>query len=199
RAPDAARHGVRGRGDRRAGARDRRPRRARGGARDGARAATPRARRTRRGARGRGEDRHVTEAAVTRCGPQRTIGAFPPRPPMNRPSLVLVSFALSSLSAAATAQDRVLPYPLDEPAAWRAAVAAGTRSESGAPGPRYWTDRVAYVIDAELDPATAVVRGRIEASYENRSPTAESTLWMHLRQNLHRAGRMRTRNVEVTD
>jgi hypothetical protein len=103
------------------------------------------------------------------------------------------------LASGIVAQARVLPYPVTEPAAYRAAIEAGTRSASGAPGPRYWTDRVSYRIDAELDPSAARVRGRVEATYENRGPEATRQLFMHLRQNLHRPGQMRTRVVELTE
>ncbi|MGA1608231.1 MAG: M1 family metallopeptidase [Planctomycetota bacterium] len=97
------------------------------------------------------------------------------------------------------AQDRVLPYPVTEPDAYAAAIAAGTRSAQGAPGASYWTDAVSYRIDAELDPAAAVVRGVVEGTYTNRGTEAVTVLWMHLRQNLHKVGQMRTRVVAVTD
>ncbi|MBK8979932.1 MAG: M1 family metallopeptidase [Planctomycetes bacterium] len=108
--------------------------------------------------------------------------------------------ALLALTAAGTlaAQDRVRPYPVTEPAAWRRAVADGTRSASGAPGPRHWSDRVAYRIEAALEPATATVRGTLVATYENGSPEPTRVLWLHLRQNLHREGGVRNRSVAIT-
>ncbi|MFO1054845.1 MAG: M1 family metallopeptidase [Planctomycetota bacterium] len=103
------------------------------------------------------------------------------------------------LASVLCAQHRVLPYPVTEPAAYRAAIAAATRSESGSPGPNAWDDRVHYLIRASLDPATAVVRGHVEARYDNRSRAPLNELWLHLRQNLHRGSQMRTRVVDVMD
>ncbi len=102
------------------------------------------------------------------------------------------------LASVLCAQHRVLPYPVTEPAAYRAAIAAATRSESGSPGPNAWDDRVHYLIRASLDPATAVVRGHVEARYDNRSRAPLNELWLHLRQNLHRGSQMRTRSCCLT-
>ena len=47
------------------------------------------------------------------------------------------AFATASLVLSLSvlqAQDRVLPYPVTEPDAYAAAIAAGTRSADGAPG-----------------------------------------------------------------
>ncbi|MBI5851373.1 MAG: M1 family metallopeptidase [Planctomycetes bacterium] len=116
---------------------------------------------------------------------------------MQRRSLALALTTLA-LAHAPRAQDRVLPYPVTEPASYRAAIQAGTRSESGAPGQQYWTDHIRHVIDATLDPAAATVSGAITVTYENRSPVATNELWFHLHQNLHLADAMRTRVVEPT-
>ncbi|HEX8904901.1 MAG TPA: hypothetical protein VF771_08690, partial [Longimicrobiaceae bacterium] len=42
------------------------------------------------------------------------------------------------------------PVPTTD--AYRGALAAGTRTATGQPGPRYWQQSVAYRIRAELDP-----------------------------------------------
>lgn len=119
---------------------------------------------------------------------------------LRRPLVELSLPRLASLLAlgSAAAQDRVLPYPVTEPAVYRAAIAAGTRSESGAPGPRAWTDGVRQVIEATLDPVAATVTGRLELSYTNRSPEPTDEIWFHLHQNLHLPQAMRTRVVEPT-
>ncbi len=105
--------------------------------------------------------------------------------------------ALATLPAQDKA--RVLPYPIDLPQDFLAAIENGTRTETGAPGPAYWTNRARYVIQAELDPKAARVTARAEMTYFNRSPDSLGELRIHLRQNLHKGSAMRTRVVEVTD
>jgi hypothetical protein len=102
-------------------------------------------------------------------------------------------------AAAVTAQiERPIPYPIPEDRDWDKAVAAGTRTAIGRPGANYWTNHASYRIKAELDPATAKVSGHVEMTYENRSPGRLRELKVHLRQNLHKAGGMRNRPVEIT-
>ncbi len=117
---------------------------------------------------------------------------------LRRPLVELSLPRLASLLVlgSAAAQDRVLPYPVTEPAVYRAAIAAGTRSESGAPGPRAWTDGVRQVIEATLDPVAATVTGRLELSYTNRSPEPTDEIWFHLHQNLHLPQAMRRPGVQ---
>ncbi|RWU06539.1 M1 family peptidase, partial [Pedobacter chitinilyticus] len=44
------------------------------------------------------------------------------------------------------------------------------RSASGAPGPKYWQNRVDYNISASLDEATNRVKATITITYKNNSP-----------------------------
>ena len=96
-------------------------------------------------------------------------------------------------------QSRIQPYPIDLPEGFVQAMEAGTRTATGKPGAAHWTNYARYRIEAELDPKSAMITGRAEMTYVNRSPDDLDRLPIHLRQNLHRAGAMRTRNVEVTD
>lgn len=104
--------------------------------------------------------------------------------------------------AAAGAQaDTVRVPPLREvpvPASFAAAMEAGTRTRTGAPGERYWQQRVRYRIDAELDPATETVRGSERIVYHNRSPASLSSLVLNLYQNVFSEGVPRNRYVNVT-
>jgi len=92
---------------------------------------------------------------------------------------------------------RVLPYPLLEPADYRAALGV-TRDPAGRPTERYWQDRPTYALAARLDPETSILTGTAKLTYRNQSPTALRSVVLHLRQNLHKAGAQRTRDVEVT-
>jgi hypothetical protein len=90
----------------------------------------------------------------------------------------------------------VRPLPL--PAPFRAAVERGTRTMTGAPGPRHWQQRLHYRIDAELDPATATLRGAMRVTYRNQSPDTLRSLVLNLYQNVFAPGVPRNRQVTVT-
>jgi hypothetical protein len=62
------------------------------------------------------------------------------------------------------------------------------RTGSGAPGPRYWQQRVNYSITATLDTATHTVSGRETIRYTNRSPDSLRYVWFQTDQNLYAAG-----------
>lgn len=68
--------------------------------------------------------------------------------------------------------------------AYTAAVRNGTRSQNGAPGSRYWQQRVRYSIQASLDPATRRINGTERIVYHNRSPNPLSQVVFNLYQNL---------------
>ncbi|RZL47220.1 MAG: M1 family peptidase [Pedobacter sp.] len=57
------------------------------------------------------------------------------------------------------------------------------RSASGAPGPKYWQNRVDYNISANLDEATNTVSGTVTITYKNNSPDKLPFLWLQLDQN----------------
>ncbi|RYF19615.1 MAG: M1 family peptidase [Flavobacteriales bacterium] len=57
------------------------------------------------------------------------------------------------------------------------------RSASGAPGPKYWQNRVDYNISASLDEATSKVKATITITYKNNSPEKLPYLWLQLDQN----------------
>mgnify|MGYP003575086643 FL=1 len=57
------------------------------------------------------------------------------------------------------------------------------RSASGAPGPKYWQNRVDYNISANLDEATNRIKATITITYKNNSPEKLPYLWLQLDQN----------------
>jgi hypothetical protein len=61
------------------------------------------------------------------------------------------------------------------------------RTASGAPGPRYWQQRVDYVIRATLDTARKILTGEERITYSNNSPDMLRYLWLQLDQNLFRS------------
>jgi hypothetical protein len=78
------------------------------------------------------------------------------------------------------------PYlrPVEPDEGYVAAVRAGTRSQTGAPGPRYWQQRVRYSIQASLDPESRRVTGTERIVYHNRSPNELRQVVFNLYQNL---------------
>ena len=78
---------------------------------------------------------------------------------------------------------------------YRQAVQAGTRSATGRPGARYWQQAVSYRIEAELDPASAELRGRERIVYRNRSPEALTSVVLNLYQNIFTETARRNRTI----
>ncbi|MCL6523517.1 MAG: M1 family metallopeptidase [Thermoflavifilum sp.] len=60
------------------------------------------------------------------------------------------------------------------------------RSADGSPGPRYWQNRVDYVVHAYFDTSTLRLSGRVEIHYVNNSPDTLHFLWLELDQNADR-------------
>ena len=76
--------------------------------------------------------------------------------------------------------DEILPTPGE------------TRLASGAPGPKYWQQKVDYDIQVTLDDARQRLVGDETITYHNRSPHELSYLWVQLDQN-----RFRTDSAEL--
>jgi hypothetical protein len=93
---------------------------------------------------------------------------------------------------------RVRPYPIVEGAAFARAVERGTRTHTGRPGARYWTNSASYRLEASLDPRTRRVNGYGTVTYRNRSPDTLTVLAVYTRPNLFAPGAMRNRRVPTT-
>jgi len=52
-----------------------------------------------------------------------------------------------------------------------------TRAANGKPGPKYWQQRVDYVIRVGLDTTTHTVTGSERVTYRNNSPDALGYVW----------------------
>lgn len=57
------------------------------------------------------------------------------------------------------------------------------RSASGVPGPEYWQNSADYVIEAELDDRTNILKGKVTMTYHNNSPENLDFIWMYVEQN----------------
>lgn len=74
--------------------------------------------------------------------------------------------------------------PVESPA-FVAAVRAGTRTQQGTPGPRYWQQSSSYRLEATLDAPERRLTGRATIRYVNNSPSPLPEVAVHLYQNLH--------------
>ena len=81
-------------------------------------------------------------------------------------------------SVADSSPFRALPVP----------PATAVRSATGAPGRGYWQQRADYTLEATLDTATNILRGRGRIFYANRSPDPLPVVWVQLDQNLFAPG-----------
>jgi hypothetical protein len=61
------------------------------------------------------------------------------------------------------------------------------RLGSGAPGPRYWQNRADYDLQAVVDTAQKMVRGKMRLRYTNNSPVALRYVWFQTEQNAFRS------------
>jgi hypothetical protein len=101
-----------------------------------------------------------------------------------------------ALAASDTATWPVRPVRVSD--GYHRALERGTRSGTGAPGGRYWQQRVRYDIRATVDPAKPEVIGSERIAYHNRSPDSLSYLVLNLYQNVFAPGARRNRTVTET-
>ena len=88
------------------------------------------------------------------------------------------------------------PVPVGE--AYRRGLAAGTRTATGQPGPRWWQQSVAYRIRAELDPQSTLLHGSERITYRNRSPDTLRAVVLNLYQNIYSENVPRNRRAPNT-
>lgn len=125
-------------------------------------------------------------------------GCAPSTPSASAPGAVRIDTQVVRSSLPGGAIERPLLGPVVPPPAFLAAVARGTRTLTGQPGPRYWTNRTDYTLRFGVDPGAKRVQGAAEIVYHNRSPVALEELHVDLTLNLHAPGVVRGEPAEVT-
>lgn len=95
--------------------------------------------------------------------------------------------------------ERPVPYPVLESPGFARAVARGTRTRTGEPGPRYWQQFAQYDLRADLNPGTGLLRGSATIRYRNHSPDSLSTIVVRLYPNLNAPDALRNRTVPITE
>ena len=73
--------------------------------------------------------------------------------------------------------------PLSE--SYEHAVAQGTRTRTGQPGPRYWQQWADYRLEAELNPISKRITGKGTITYYNRSPDTLRQVYVQLLDNIY--------------
>jgi hypothetical protein len=104
----------------------------------------------------------------------------------------------SNLTAQSERPARPIPYPATPAPEFQRAVAMGTRTMTGEPGPNYWQQWTDYQLHATLVPDAKRIEGRAHIVHHNRAPIALPGLALHLHQNVHAEGAVRNRTVEIT-
>ncbi|UCF40673.1 MAG: M1 family metallopeptidase [Gemmatimonadota bacterium] len=121
--------------------------------------------------------------------------------------LLLLSTLLPLLGDGALAQseggavralERPVPNPIVPSLEYRRALANGTRTTEGVPGPNYWQQSAHYTIAARLDVAEKRLEGTTRILYRNASPDTLPRLVVQLIQNFHREDAPRTFGAEIT-
>jgi hypothetical protein len=65
---------------------------------------------------------------------------------------------------------------------------SGVRNYDGTPGKKYWQNSAHYIITAEINPATRILRGREEIVYKNNSPDELKKLVFRLYPDYYKKG-----------
>ena len=78
-----------------------------------------------------------------------------------------------------------IAVPLLLPVAFEQAVARGTRTRTGRPGPNYWQQWADYRLEAELNPVTKRLSGQGSITYYNRSPDTLGAVYVQVLDNLY--------------
>ncbi|HET8648767.1 MAG TPA: M1 family metallopeptidase [Gemmatimonadales bacterium] len=118
-------------------------------------------------------------------------------------SLLALAAALALVPAQGAAQQRTAApaaapathAQLQMPRDLQQAVAAGSRTVTGAPGPHYWQNHARYDIDMVVNPPSPRVTGSEEVVYYNESPDTLRQLGFKLINNIHKPGTARSRGA----
>lgn len=110
------------------------------------------------------------------------------------PAIVLTTVGICSFLPSTFSQTTLFfPRNLQKP------YDKGTRSWDGKPGPNYWQNRAAYVINATLEPKTRRLSGEETVTYFNNSPDSLKQIRFKLQHDRYRKGGQRAYDVAPSD
>ena len=104
-----------------------------------------------------------------------------------------VAPASAAPAAGTGSRARAMTVPVLE--GFEQAVTRGTRTRSGAPGPKYWQQWSEYSLQAELNPISKRLTGHGTIKYYNRSPDTLAIVWVQLLHNIFAPGAHHDTNV----
>ena len=101
---------------------------------------------------------------------------------------IVLPFSVLAQQAAAPSTEVPRAVRRDVPMtnAIRRAFAAGTRDNTGRPGPNYWQLQTDYTINVRVDPATQTLTGTETIALVNNSPDALRQIYLRLDHNIFR-------------
>lgn len=109
--------------------------------------------------------------------------------------LLLLSMFLVVSGYSSCAQNSGIYLPRE----YQRALKNQTRSESGAPGQKYFQNSADYSIDAAFDPQTRILTGKETITYENNSPDSLKAIVLNIDHDIFKAGTNRVYEVEAED
>ncbi|NTW23722.1 MAG: M1 family metallopeptidase, partial [Lentimicrobium sp.] len=74
-----------------------------------------------------------------------------------------------------------------------------TRSETGAPGEKYFQNRADYLIDASFNTQTRILNGKETITYSNNSPDTLKNMVLNIDHDIFKAGTNRVYEVDAAD
>lgn len=121
------------------------------------------------------------------------LGACAPAAPRSTPAPEAPAAPVAATTEPEARRPQIIPPP-----DFRQAIAAGTRTETGEPGPAYWQNEADYTMSLRVEPEQPRVEGSVTIRYTNNSPHSLPGLVLDLTQNFHAPGGMRLEPVEIT-
>jgi len=109
-------------------------------------------------------------------------------------SLQILTAALLLAAFGANAQN-VLPI---EPV-FQNTYSKQTRSITGEPGKKYWQNASKYSLKVNFDPASRILKGKVDVVYTNNSPDTLTEIWFKLYPNLYKKGTPRKSRIAESD
>src|SRR5947209_13511050 len=85
------------------------------------------------------------------------------------PHISFAGLAVAQTAPSASPTARPIPYPVTPPAEFQRAISRGTRTATGAPGPKYWQQWATYKLTAKLVEERKALEGNGRIVYYNRS------------------------------
>src|SRR5690606_2972996 len=97
--------------------------------------------------------------------PLMLLGACAPAAPPSSPAPEPAATPGPGATDTEARRPQIIPPP-----EFRQAIAAGTRTETGEPGPAYWQNEAAYTMSLRVEPEQPRVEGSVSIRYSNNSP-----------------------------